>query len=71
MFWEICVLAMVLGFNNCFETPARQAFMLEMVGSSHVRNAVSLKLHNGERGASRRSGGRRVLIATVGVGLCS
>src|SRR5580704_11971333 len=26
-FWEICVLAVVLGCNNCFEAPARQAFM--------------------------------------------
>ncbi|MGH8861938.1 MAG: MFS transporter, partial [Jatrophihabitantaceae bacterium] len=32
VFWEICVLAVILGLNNCFETPARQAFMLEMVG---------------------------------------
>ena len=42
MFWEICVLAVILGLNNCFENPSRQAFMLEMVGADHVRNAVSL-----------------------------
>ncbi len=70
MFWEICVLAMVLGFNNCFETPARQAFMLEMVGSSHVRNAVSLNstMVNAARAVGPAVAG--VLIATVGVGLC-
>src|ERR1700722_1555633 len=41
-FWEICILAIVLGLNNCFETPARQAFMREMVGPDHVRNAIGL-----------------------------
>jgi MFS family permease len=32
--WEIGVLAALLGLNNAFENPARQAFMLELVGSS-------------------------------------
>ena len=40
--WEIAVLAMLLGLNNAFENPARQSFMLEMVGAEHLRNAVSL-----------------------------
>jgi MFS family permease len=70
MFWEICVLAIVLGLNNCFETPARQAFMLEMVGSSQVRNAVSLNstMVNAARAIGPAVAG--LLIATVGVGLC-
>ena len=32
-FWELCVLAVVLGLNNTFENPARQSFVLEMVGA--------------------------------------
>ena len=40
--WEIGVLAALLGFNNAFENPARQSFMLELVGKEHLRNAVSL-----------------------------
>ena len=40
--WEIGVLAALLGLNNAFENPARQSFMLEMVGPEHLRNAVSL-----------------------------
>lgn len=70
MFWEICVLAIVLGLNNCFEMPARQAFMLEMVGSSQVRNAVSLNstMVNAARVIGPAVAG--LLIATVGVGLC-
>jgi MFS family permease len=41
-FWEVCVLAVVLGLNNTFENPARQSFVLEMVGADELRNAVSL-----------------------------
>jgi MFS family permease len=40
--WEIGVLAVLLGFNNAFENPSRQSFMLELVGPEHLRNAVSL-----------------------------
>ncbi len=40
--WEIGVLAFMLGLNNAFENPARQSFMLELVGPEHLRNAVSL-----------------------------
>src|SRR3984957_472185 len=70
MFWEICVLALVLGLNNCFETPTRQAFMLEMVGSEQLRNAVSLNstMVNAARVVGPAVAG--LLIATVGVGVC-
>ena len=33
---------MLLGLNNAFENPARQSFVLEMVGPEDLRNAVSL-----------------------------
>jgi MFS family permease len=60
----------VLGLNNCFETPARQAFMREMVGPAHVRNAVSLNstMVNAARAVGPAVAG--LLIATVGVGVC-
>jgi MFS family permease len=69
-FWEICVLAVVLGLNNCFENPTRQAFVLEMVGTGEVRNAVSLNatMVNAARAIGPAIAG--VLIATVGIGLC-
>src|SRR6202034_1984420 len=41
-FWEIGVLAVILGLNNAFENPARQAFVREMVGIDDLRNAVTL-----------------------------
>ena len=41
-FWEICLLAVVLGLNNAFENSARQAFVREMVGKDELRNAITL-----------------------------
>jgi len=68
--WEICVLAVLLGFNNAFENPARQAFMSEMVGAEHLRNAVTLNsvMVNGARVVGPAVAG--ILIATVGEGVC-
>ena len=68
--WEIGVLAVLLGFNNAFENPARQSFMSEMVGADHLRNAVSLNsvLVNVARSVGPALAG--LLIATVGEGVC-
>jgi MFS family permease len=68
--WEIGLLAVVLGLNNAFENPARQSFMLEMVGPQHLRNAVSLNsvLVNVARTAGPAVAG--ILIASVGTGEC-
>jgi len=40
--WQILVMAVLLGFVNLFDNPARQAFVQEMVGRSLLLNAVSL-----------------------------
>jgi MFS family permease len=68
--WEIGLLAVVIGLNNAFENPARQSFMLEMVGPDHLRNAVSLNsvLVNVARSLGPAVAG--LLIAGVGVGVC-
>ena len=68
--WEIGVLAALLGFNNAFENPARQSFMLELVGPHHLRNAVSLNstLVNVARVLGPAVAG--ILIAIVGDGVC-
>lgn len=69
-FWQVCLLAVVLGFNNAFENPARQAFVLEMVGPDQLRNAVSLNstMVNAARAVGPAVAG--LLIATAGVGVC-
>jgi MFS family permease len=68
--WEIGILAAILGVNNAFENPARQSFMLELVGGEHLRNAVSLNsvLVNVARSIGPAVAG--ILIATVGDGVC-
>ena len=66
--WQVGVLAALLGLNNAFENPARQSFMLEMVGRDSLRTAVSLNstMVNLARVVGPAIGG--VLIATTGVG---
>jgi MFS family permease len=68
--WEVGALAATLGLNNAFENPARQSFMLELVGRESLRNAVSLNstLVNVARVIGPAIGG--LLIAGVGVGVC-
>ena len=69
-FWQVCVLAVVLGLNNVFENPSRQAFIREMVGRENLRNAVTLNsvMSNGARAVGPAVAG--VLIATAGDGIC-
>ncbi|NMH98288.1 MFS transporter [Pseudonocardia sp. K10HN5] len=68
--WHVFVLAFLLGLNNCFENPARQAFVLEMVGPDDLRNAVSLNsvLVNVARAVGPAVAG--IVIATGGLGVC-
>ncbi|MGH9170907.1 MAG: MFS transporter [Acidimicrobiales bacterium] len=69
-YWEVLVLAAVLGLNNTFENPTRQAFISEMVGGDELRNAVSLNstLFNAARVIGPAVAG--LLIARVGTGVC-
>lgn len=49
--WMIYVLAFLLGVVTVFDNPARQAFVIEMVGTDDVANAVGLNsaVFNGAR----------------------
>ena len=40
--WELYLLAILLGITNAFDSPARQAFVTELVGRDLVVNAVGL-----------------------------
>ncbi|WP_407443093.1 MFS transporter [Rhodococcus sp. (in: high G+C Gram-positive bacteria)] len=68
--WHVYVLAVLLGLNQCFENPARQSFMLEMVGPDDLRNAVSLQsvLASCSRMIGPAVAG--IVIAAGGIGLC-
>ena len=68
--WHVFVLAALLGVNNAFENPARQSFILEMVGPKELRNAVSLNsvLVNVARAVGPAMAG--VIIGWGSLGLC-
>lgn len=67
---EIFVLAALLGVVNAFDIPARQAFMVEMVGREDLMNAIALNssMFNGARIVGPAIAG--VLIAKIGEGWC-
>jgi MFS family permease len=68
--WEVFALAFLLGLNSSFENPARQSFVLEMVGAKDLRNAVSLNstLVNAARAVGAATAG--IVIAAGGIGVC-
>lgn len=68
--WQVYLLALLLGLASCFENPARQAFVLEMVGPEALRNAVSLNsvLVNVARAVGPAIAG--LVIAAGGIGFC-
>jgi MFS family permease len=68
--WQVYLFALLLGLINAFENPARQTFVLEMVGPRDLRNAVTLNsvLVNAARAVGAAVAG--ILIATVGIGVC-
>jgi len=40
--WMVYILAFLLGWVNVFDNPARQTFVVELVGEDKLRNAVTL-----------------------------
>jgi MFS family permease len=68
--WHIVVLAAGLGLVNSFDSPARQAFVVEMVGREDLPNAIALNslMFNSARVVGPALGG--LLLALVGVGWC-
>jgi MFS family permease len=68
--WHVYALALALGTVSSFENPARQSFVLELVGPGHLRNAVSLNsvLVNVARAVGPAVAG--VVIATGGIAVC-
>ena len=68
--WEVYLLATLLGFVNMIDNPARQTFVLEMVGRDDLPNAVSLNsvVMNSARVIGPAIGG--ALIAFTGLAVC-
>jgi MFS family permease len=68
--WHVFTLAATLGVVNAFDVPARQAFVVEMVGKEDLVNAIALNssIVNGARTIGPAVAG--VLLAAVGEGWC-
>lgn len=68
-YWHVLVIAGALGTVNAFYTPARQAFVPELVEKNALLNAVALNsaIFNGARVVGPAIGG--LLIASIGLSL--
>lgn len=68
--WLLYLLIFIRGAINAVDNPARQAFLVELVGPERLVNAVSLgsALVNGARTVGPALAG--IVIATAGVALC-
>jgi MFS family permease len=67
---HIFMLAAALGIVNAFDIPARQAFLVDMVGREDLMNAIALNssMFNGARIVGPAVAG--VLVAAIGEGWC-
>jgi MFS family permease len=68
--WHVLVLAACLGVVNAFDIPARQAFLVEMVGREDLMNAIALNssMVNAARVVGPAVAG--VLVAAIGEAWC-
>jgi MFS family permease len=69
-YWHVVVLATLLGIVNTLDMPARQSFIIEMVGKEDLMNAIALNssIFNAARVLGPALAG--VLIAVAGIALC-
>lgn len=68
--WQVYLLAAFLGVVNLFDNPARQSFVIEMVGRDDLPNAVSLNsvVMNASRVIGPAIGG--IIITLFGLSVC-
>ncbi len=66
--WHVYLIAFLLGMVTVVDTPARQAFVMEMVGPNDLRNAVSLNSANFQSARLVGPAVAGVLITAVGSG---
>lgn len=68
--WHVFMLSAMLGIVNAFDIPARQAFLMDMVGREDLINAIALNsaMFNASRVVGPAVAG--ILVATIGEGWC-
>ena len=67
---EVILLASLMGVVNAFDVPARQSFLVEMVGREDLMNAIALNssMFNSARVIGPSVAG--ILVASIGEGWC-
>jgi MFS family permease len=68
--WHVFVLSSLLGVVTSFDIPARQSFIVEMVGKPDLMNAIALNssMFNASRMVGPAIAG--ILVASIGEGWC-
>src|SRR5262249_37233401 len=68
--WHVFLLASLLGVVNAFDIPARQSFLVQLVGRNDLINAIALNssMFNGARILGPAIAG--ILVAAIGEGWC-
>ncbi len=69
-YWHVVILATLLGIANTLDMPARQAFIIEMVGKEDLMNAIALNssIFNAARAIGPAVAG--LLIGGLGTAAC-
>ncbi len=69
-YWHVLVLATILGLANTVDMPARQSFIIEMVGKEDLMNGIALNssIFNAARAVGPAIAG--LLIGALGTGTC-
>ncbi len=67
--WHVYLLALVFGIGTSFDTPARQSFVVDIVGKEHLPNAVGLNSASFNLGRIIGPGLAGLLIAGLGSGV--
>jgi MFS family permease len=68
--WQVYVLGLGIGVVNAFDMPARQAFVVEMVGKEDLSNAIALNSSIFNAGRLIGPAVAGVLVASFGTALC-
>jgi len=68
--WHVVMMAVLLGIANAFDAPARQSFVVDMVGREDLTNGIAMNsiMFNGARVIGPALGG--LVLAAVGAGWC-
>lgn len=69
-YWEVLVLAIAMGFVNTLDMPARQSFIIELVGREDLPNAIALNSTIVNLARILGPAVSAVLMARFGAGLC-